>query len=262
MLGQANQAVEFYREANDAFFSNLPTFEALAPDDASRAVARRTHEANRARAAVLREWTLSPFWLTGIASPSDLSDAYSRMFDAERELGDAWAGLIRSWSEDATDVARRTFDESNRLATAALDVRERMVDDTVDALEESGRRSAAAGRSAATAMREASEEAVSAARPVRGTTTRDGELIYHLPGQSSYDRIQEPVLFATQTEAQAAGYRLARSPGGPSIKGNVNRDGERIYHLPGQANYDRIEPEMLFESEAQAEAEGFRPAQR
>ena len=42
----------------------------------------------------------------------------------------------------------------------------------------------------------------------------------------------------------------------------LDRDGERIYHLPGQANYDRVEADSLFESEEQAQAAGFRPAQR
>jgi len=48
--------------------------------------------------------------------------------------------------------------------------------------------------------------------------------------------------------------------GSADVTRPVNRDGERIYYLPGQVNYDRLEPEMLFENEAQAE--GVRLAQR
>jgi hypothetical protein len=53
-----------------------------------------------------------------------------------------------------------------------------------------------------------------------------------------------------------------RAAGGGSITGHISRDGERIYHWSGQVNYDRLEPDQLFKTETQAEANGFRPAQR
>jgi hypothetical protein len=51
------------------------------------------------------------------------------------------------------------------------------------------------------------------------------------------------------------------------IKGNVNRKGERIYHLPGQLNYAQINMtkglgERWFCTQAEAEAAGWRPAAR
>jgi endonuclease YncB( thermonuclease family) len=51
------------------------------------------------------------------------------------------------------------------------------------------------------------------------------------------------------------------------IKGNVNRKGERIYHLPGQLNYAQINMakglgERWFCTEAEAEAAGWRKATR
>jgi len=51
------------------------------------------------------------------------------------------------------------------------------------------------------------------------------------------------------------------------IKGNINTAGERIYHLPGQAHYDRvvIRPELgqrWFCSEEEARAAGWRPSLR
>jgi endonuclease YncB( thermonuclease family) len=51
------------------------------------------------------------------------------------------------------------------------------------------------------------------------------------------------------------------------IKGNVNRKGERIYHLPGQLNYAQIDMtkglgERWFCTEAEAEAAGWRRAAR
>lgn len=51
--------------------------------------------------------------------------------------------------------------------------------------------------------------------------------------------------------------------GGCLIKGNINREGERIYHVPGSSSYDEtfIDPskgERMFCSEAQAQAAGWR----
>ncbi|MFN4213182.1 MULTISPECIES: thermonuclease family protein [Exiguobacterium] len=46
------------------------------------------------------------------------------------------------------------------------------------------------------------------------------------------------------------------------IKGNINRDGEKIYHVPGGASYERTIAEEMFCSEREAEAAGFRRAAR
>jgi endonuclease YncB( thermonuclease family) len=50
------------------------------------------------------------------------------------------------------------------------------------------------------------------------------------------------------------------------IKGNINREGERIYHLPGQSTYSVINMEdtrkRWFCSEDDARASGWRPAKR
>lgn len=43
------------------------------------------------------------------------------------------------------------------------------------------------------------------------------------------------------------------------IKGNINSRGEKIYHMPGGANYDNTKPEQWFKTEAEAVAAGFRP---
>lgn len=70
-----------------------------------------------------------------------------------------------------------------------------------------------------------------------------------------------------------ARYRLSRRAGTTApdsscvIKGNISADGSRIYHMPGQAFYQRtsIRPETgerWFCSEAQARASGWRPASR
>jgi endonuclease YncB( thermonuclease family) len=51
-----------------------------------------------------------------------------------------------------------------------------------------------------------------------------------------------------------------------AIKGNVNRKGEHIFHVPGQRDYERINMQAVakrwFCSEEEAEAAGWRKAQR
>lgn len=44
------------------------------------------------------------------------------------------------------------------------------------------------------------------------------------------------------------------------IKGNRNRRGEWIYHVPGMPYYDQTQPEEIFCSERQAQAAGYRRA--
>jgi len=57
------------------------------------------------------------------------------------------------------------------------------------------------------------------------------------------------------------------APSGCAIKGNVSSDGKRIYHVPGQAFYDRTRirtenGERWFCTEAQARMAGWRKARR
>jgi endonuclease YncB( thermonuclease family) len=51
-----------------------------------------------------------------------------------------------------------------------------------------------------------------------------------------------------------------------TIKGNVNRQGERIYHMPGGASYSSVNMEVAgkrwFCTEEEAKAAGWRPAKR
>mgnify|MGYP000898084258 FL=1 len=51
-------------------------------------------------------------------------------------------------------------------------------------------------------------------------------------------------------------------PNGETIKGNINRKGERIYHVPGGASYNKTIPEAWFFTEEEAQAAGFRRAKR
>jgi len=46
------------------------------------------------------------------------------------------------------------------------------------------------------------------------------------------------------------------------IKGNINSKGEKIYHVPGGAYYDKTIPEVWFDTEEEAQAAGFRKSKR
>jgi competence protein ComEC len=46
------------------------------------------------------------------------------------------------------------------------------------------------------------------------------------------------------------------------IKGNISSTGEKIYHLPGGAYYDRTVPEAWFKTEAEAQKAGYRASKR
>lgn len=44
------------------------------------------------------------------------------------------------------------------------------------------------------------------------------------------------------------------------VRGNVRPNGDKIYHLPGDPNYDRVNAEKTFASPEEAEAAGYRRA--
>jgi endonuclease YncB( thermonuclease family) len=71
----------------------------------------------------------------------------------------------------------------------------------------------------------------------------------------------------TRLTSESKGQPLVQSPAGCIIKGNVTKKGERIYHLPGQENYDDIvitpsKGEHWFCSEEEAVNAGWRKAKR
>lgn len=77
---------------------------------------------------------------------------------------------------------------------------------------------------------------------------------------------QAPTIPPWEYRAQRAAAIIENQPGPPDgcpIKGNINREGERIYHLPGTRDYDitviHVEDgERWFCTEAEAVAAGFR----
>ncbi|MHB1394748.1 MAG: ComEC/Rec2 family competence protein [Clostridia bacterium] len=52
------------------------------------------------------------------------------------------------------------------------------------------------------------------------------------------------------------------SEGNGLIKGNINSKGEKIYHLPGGAYYNKTVPEKWFKTEQEAQEAGFRPSSK
>lgn len=76
-----------------------------------------------------------------------------------------------------------------------------------------------------------------------------------------------PSAFAKPLLQEAKKDQNTSAAGNGKIKGNINSKGEKIYHVPGMKLYDKtvIEPskgERYFETEAEAEAAGFRRSQR
>lgn len=57
-------------------------------------------------------------------------------------------------------------------------------------------------------------------------------------------------------------YTGARGPNGETVKGNINSSGEKIYHVPGGAYYDKTIPEEWFFTEEEAQAAGYRKSKR
>jgi len=49
--------------------------------------------------------------------------------------------------------------------------------------------------------------------PIKGNAS---SMIYHVPGQSSYERTIPEMCFATEEDAIAAGYRASKAAGGSS----------------------------------------------
>lgn len=68
---------------------------------------------------------------------------------------------------------------------------------------------------------------------------------------------------ATRTNSPAKSlpnHSAGRSNGNCNIKGNRNRKGQWIYHVPGMPYYDQTRAEDIFCTEAQAQAAGYRRA--
>ena len=299
-LSGSSAPMRLMAELGSAFFGRSVLDQERVPEAVER-IAESTGEVMRAQVALAGEWLRAPLWMQGAASPADLQAGYVRLVQANRALVGAYLDAGLAWQRAALGATERATETVRQAADTQTEVVHRVADDVREvqaAALEAGRGAAEAARETAERVvqearvvaeqateraerereelererrrverarereRAEQERVTLAARVIKGNVNREGEKIYHLPGQANYDRIEAEATFATEDEAQAAGFRRSQAAGGGTIKANVNRAGEKIYHLPGQANYDRVEAELLFETEEQAQANGFRPSQR
>ncbi|GEM_PF-2365659 len=234
---------------------------------AAERIAASTRDLTTAQFDVAAEWLRLPLALTRPGNTSGLAASYGRLIEAYNQLMAAYL----SAAAPLQTFAFRAAERSGQTAEAIVDAQAETVRKTAAATERVSRATIEATATAVeqvedvvqrTAEQASNGVQAPADRRIKGNINTRGEKIYHLPGQSSYERTQAEEWFASEDAAQAAGYRRAETPGGGAIKGKITREGERIYHLPGQANYDRVEPDMLFETEEAARAAGFRASQR
>jgi hypothetical protein len=189
-------------------------------------IGRDTRNVAGAQVAVAGEWLRAPLWLSGAASPADLQARYVQLFDAQRTLVRSYLDAALGWQQAMTAAATDTAEQVAGTAHEAVNAQTRTAEADASGVREAQQATVEAAHDGATAVRDAASASVEQAREV---------------ARDVAERADQPLR---------------------PIKGNISRSGERIYHLPGQANYDRVEPEFSFQTEEQARAAGFRPSQR
>lgn len=181
-------------------------------------------ELTSAQVAVTAGWVQLPFALASGNSNGvqDLQRGYARLFQA-------YNGLFQAYNAAAAPVRNAAVKQVERNLAASV-------------------RTAKTGAAVAhTDVETAAAQADSATRASTNNAAR--------AANTAVDQAIRIAEAAQQTTAKSA-------RGSGSIKGKIGRDGSRIYHMPGQANYDRFDADLLFESEAEAKAAGFRASQR
>ncbi|HYE82396.1 MAG TPA: ComEC/Rec2 family competence protein [Clostridia bacterium] len=92
-------------------------------------------------------------------------------------------------------------------------------------------------------------------------TDEQGTIIAESDGENIKFNV-DPGSFEYGPENSTALKLYTDSAGNGVIKGNINSKGEKIYHLPGGAYYDRTVPEKWFKTEQEARAGGFKPSSK
>lgn len=81
-------------------------------------------------------------------------------------------------------------------------------------------------------------------------------------GEAPADGTVSPQVKGTQTATQKSTQADAlATPDKCAVKGNISKD-SKIYHIPGGSFYNRVKPELCFNTEAEAQAAGFRKSTR
>jgi len=194
-------------------------------------LAERTAEVLSAQAAVAGAWLRSPWWLVGVGSAADLPTSFVRLLEANSQLAEAAVDAVLAWQRALTtpaETARAAVDA--QTSTAA----QRLVEDAGEARW---------------ATFDASRHEIDAAGVAAGPVVAEARMVAEAVG-------------ARAEQEQTAAFQRSHTPGGGTIKGKLNHKSERIYHLPGQMNYDRLKADTWFETEEQARGSGFRRAKR
>jgi len=169
-------------------------------------IADETRELTRAQLAVASEWIRSPLWLIGAASPSELQESYSRLFQAFNKVLRAYVSATTPAWQAAERGAGTGIDVAGRRAKAARDITKDVVKAQGATLVASGEATAGA---ASDSLINGNINARGQSEQIKGKVSRSGEKIHHLPGQANYDRFETDALFETEADARAAGYRAS-----------------------------------------------------
>lgn len=108
-LAPARAALDSYRRSADHLLNISLPFESFASGERSREFARLANRSARARAGVLREWSLAPLWWSGLASPSDLYAEVENAAAIDRDLAGAWDELLRAEAQEVANNVRETI---------------------------------------------------------------------------------------------------------------------------------------------------------
>jgi len=112
----------------------------------------------------------------------------------------------------------------------------------------------------ALAYREFSDQYVPAELEARTRRLGIWTSTFALPGDHRMAKLPPVQRAAAPPTAPGVRHAAPERPGGCVIKGNRNRRGQWIYHLPGMPYYDQTRAEEIFCSEAAAQAAGYRRA--
>ena len=112
----------------------------------------------------------------------------------------------------------------------------------------------------ATAYRQYSADYVAAGTRAKAARRGIWSGTFEAPG--AYRREERQARSTSRGRPARTAGRANDWPGrsGCAIKGNQNRRGQWIYHLPGMPHYDQTRPEQSFCTEAEAQAAGYRRA--
>lgn len=111
----------------------------------------------------------------------------------------------------------------------------------------------------AVAYRQYSDDYVAAELRAKSNRLGIWSSTFMLPSDYRHSKLP-PTLAAVPAKRQHTSVQPPLWAGGCLIKGNRNRHGEWIYHIPGMPYYEQTRAEEMFCTEAQAQAAGYRRA--